>query len=89
MDAERTYVADLTELMRAAEQAIVQALRDGQGKHANGDWLTHSMEDHLDHAAAHLENSLDTEDLTEEELRTALSHLVCRAVMAWAKREES
>jgi hypothetical protein len=48
------------------------------------------MEDHLDHAGEYLEDLLDgTEELSGEELRTDLSHLICRAVMAWARRGES
>jgi hypothetical protein len=36
----------------------------------------------------HLEDLLNTEELTEEKLRPGLSHLICRAVMAWARREQ-
>jgi hypothetical protein len=64
-------------------------MQDGQSRYAAGDWRTHSMEDHLDHAGAHLEDLLNTEELTEEKLRTGLSHLICRAVMAWARREKN
>jgi hypothetical protein len=72
--------------MHAAEEALTAALQDGQHKYEAGDWLAHSMEDHLDHAGAHLEELLNTEELTEEKLRTGLSHLICRAVMPSAAR---
>ena len=85
--AERTHADYFTELMHAAEEALTAALKYGRSRYAAGDWLTHSMEDHLDHAGAHLEDLLNTEELTEEKLRTGLSHLICRAVMAWARRE--
>jgi hypothetical protein len=84
---DRAHTDDFRDMMRAAEEALTAALKDGQSRYAAGDWLTHSMEDHLDHAGAHLEDLLNTEELTGEKLRTGLSHLICRAVMAWARRE--
>jgi hypothetical protein len=63
-------------------------MQDGQHKYEAADWLTHSMDEHLDRAGAHLEELLDNEELSGEELRTMLSHLVCRAAMAWARREQ-
>jgi hypothetical protein len=86
--ANRTHTDDFRDVMHAAEEALTAALQDGQHKYEAGDWLAHSMEDHLDHAGAHLEELLNTEELTEEKLRTGLSHLICRAVMAWARREQ-
>ena len=74
--------------MQAAEEAITTAMQEGQHKYEAGDWLTHSMDEHLDRAGAHLEDLLDNEKLSGEELRTGLSHLICRAVMAWARREQ-
>jgi hypothetical protein len=38
--------------MQAAEEAITAAMQDGQHKYETGNWRTHSMEDHLDHAGA-------------------------------------
>jgi hypothetical protein len=88
--AHRTHDDDFKAVMQAAEEAITTAMQDGQHKYEAGDWLTHSMEDHLDHAGAHLEDLLDdTEELNGEKLRTGLSHLICRAVMAWARREQA
>jgi hypothetical protein len=85
--ADRTYTDDLAALMRQAEQAITLTLRDGQRKYVAGAWLTHSMDDHLRRAAAHLKDLLDEmRELTSEEFDTAFSHLICRAVMAWGLR---
>jgi hypothetical protein len=87
--ADRTHEDDFKAVMQAAEEAITAAMADGQHRYDAGDWLTHSMEHHLEHARAHLEDLLDNAaELTGAQLRTALSHLVCRAVMAWARREQ-
>lgn len=74
--------------MRAAEEAITAAMADGRHKYHAGDWLTHSMEEHLDHAGAHLEDLLEAAEMPgSENFRKALAHLICRAVMAWARQE--
>jgi hypothetical protein len=86
--ADRTHDDDFKAVMQAAEEAITKAMQDGQHKYEAGDWLTHSMDEHLDRAGAHLEELLDNEELNGEKLRTGLAHLICRAVMAWAAREQ-
>jgi hypothetical protein len=48
--AKRTHNDDVRDVMRAAEEAITAAMADGQHKYEAGDWLTHSAEEHLDHA---------------------------------------
>jgi hypothetical protein len=57
---ERTHADDFKDVMRAAEEALTAALKDGQSRYAAGAWLMHSMEHHLDHAGAHLEDLLNT-----------------------------
>jgi hypothetical protein len=89
--AERKYVDDLRDLMHAAEVAITQALRDGgENGHKNGDWLQHGYGHHLKHADGHVAylSAANTEELGEDELREALSHAICRLVMAWSRREK-
>lgn len=60
--AERTYVDDFREVMRAAEEAITAAMQDGQHKYDAGHWMTRPLEDHLEHAAAHFEELLGGPD---------------------------
>jgi exonuclease VII small subunit len=88
--ANRTHNEDFKDVMQAAEEAITAALQDGQHKYDAGAWLTHSVEEHLNHAGAHLEDLLETDQMpANEEFRTALAHLICRAVMAWARQQQS
>ena len=87
--ADRTHHDDFKDVMRAAEEAITDAMQDGQHKYDAGDWLKHSMQEHLDRAGAYLEDLLESDEkLTGEKMQTALAGLICRAVMAWASREK-
>ena len=85
----RTHTDDLRDVLHAAEQAITAAMQDGQHKYDAGNWLTRSMEDHLQHAAVHIQElTSPAEDvLSADQLKTDLAHLVCRAVMAWARQK--
>ena len=84
---ERRFVDDLTELVRAASEAITDGLRDGsKNGHKHGDWLTQSYDHHLDHARGHVAVLLDADGLDEDERQTALSHAITRLVMAWNRR---
>ena len=85
---ERTYANDLIQVLRGLQEPILSAIRDGKKTHPPGDWLKHSMEDHLRHAVGHINDVLN-QKLKDEELQTALSHLICRAIMAWQMREKS
>jgi len=59
------------------------------GRCATGGCLNYSIEDHLQDAAAHVQELTGpAEDvLNAEQLKTDLAHLVCRAVMAWARQK--
>lgn len=77
-----------TDVLHAAEQAITAAMQDGQHKYDAGNWLKRSIEDHLEHAAAHFEELLGGPDeLNKDEARTALSHAITRLALAWARRK--
>ena len=81
---------DLIELMRAAEQALTLALADGRQKGFKpGNWLQHSFDDHLEHADAHVDKLMSrSDDLDAEQVRTELSHAICRLLMCWKRRDE-
>jgi hypothetical protein len=86
--ATRTHADDFDELMRAAESALRQALKDGERKGFQpGDWLRQSAERHLQHAEDHV---LAITSKTFPELgREDVSHAICRLLMLWARVEKN
>ena len=87
--SERNYGDDLRDVIGAAEIAISQALHDGmESGYPAGDWLQHDYDHHLEHADGHVADLVGTNDLDEDQLRTALSHAICRLAMAWARKEK-
>ena len=53
--AKRTHNDDFNELLKAAEQALMLALADGEQKgFVPGHWLTQNATEHLAHAEGHL-----------------------------------
>ena len=87
----RIHHDDFKELLAAAKQALTLALADGERKgFVPGHWLTQDATEHLAHADRHLSAIVAgaaEERLNPEQERTHLTHLICRAVMEWAKRE--
>lgn len=81
-------VSDYEELIRAANEGLALALRDG-AKHEPGSWAHQSIGEHFNHLTAHLrklQNGIEKGDRNENGGEDHLSHVICRAVMIRALR---
>jgi hypothetical protein len=90
--ASRFSGDDLADLLTAATEAITLALDHGRAKGFEpGHWLDHRFDHHLEHAVQHVDGLFApaSDLLSDDHLRTDLSHGICRLVMAWAIRERN
>ena len=80
--------SDFDELREAAIRALDIALADGARKFPPRNWKGVSLYDHLMHARDHAIVAR-RQLFSKRWLRVHLTHLVCRAVMAYALFEET
>jgi hypothetical protein len=82
--AERTGREDFAGMLHSAACAVNDALRDGDrgGKHPPGSWQSETIDEQMRHIEAHI-TAYQCGDRNEDHL----SHIVCRAVIAFALRE--
>jgi len=73
---------DMKSLVHAAIDALVSALHDG-AKHPAGTWRAASYAEHINHMQKHI-FSLLNQGPTNGEGHRHFTHLICRAVMAYA-----
>ena len=74
---------DLAELLPSGYDALRQATEDGMAKGYAGQWKQQTVMEHLRHIDAHI-TAFECGDRSENHL----SHVVCRAVMAYALMEK-
>ena len=80
--AEWTRKEDFAALLHTAACAINDALHDGESKHGPGSWMRETVEEQFRHIEAHI-TQYQYGDRSEDHL----THIVCRAVIAYALRE--
>jgi hypothetical protein len=82
--AEWTRREDFAALLTAAAEAISDALDDGERsvKHGGGSWPIETVDEQLRHIEAQI-TAWQCGDRNEDHL----SHIVCRAAIAYALRE--
>ena len=68
-------------LAHAALQAIHLTLADGKATYAPGEWMRHSLSEHLSHGIDHADH---VRRCGGEEQRTELRHAICRLVFVLA-----
>lgn len=81
----RHSLDDLADLIVAVTEALTAALKDGEGKYPPGNWMSESRRNQVLHMHGHLLGILEN-----HEVEMNLSHLICRAAIAWkhlAKKE--
>lgn len=81
--AERKRIDDMADVSNAAIDALAKALSDGDGAHPPGSWRQEPYANHINHLQRHMHRLLTPDPDDEED---HLSHLICRAVMAYAVR---
>jgi hypothetical protein len=77
-------IEDTRALLPVGCHLVIAALKDGTGKYGPGHWRTVSVDEHLQHAQAHID-AYYRGDLPHE---NHLAHAVCRLVMAAALTKE-
>lgn len=79
-------LSDFLVVVNQSNEAIRQAMTDGQAKYSNSEWRTLvNAEDHIAHAYAHLQGAKGS--YGPERLKH-LQHALCRIAMAlWWEKE--
>lgn len=80
----RKRIHDLGELLEAAAESVTMALSDGDVAHEPGSWKEENEDEQLQHIRDHLDN-IDEEGKDDIDEYT---HLVCRTLMLYVKRQE-